>query len=71
MDLSNLDLSSVEWRKSMRSQATSNNCVEVAELPGGNRAVRDSKKPGGPVLGFTSTGWNSFIGCIKSGELGW
>ena len=50
MDLSNVDLSAVEWRKSSRSQGTSNNCVEVALLSDGNRAVRDSKNPTGPSL---------------------
>jgi hypothetical protein len=70
MDLSTLDLSAVEWRKSSRSQGTSNNCVEVALVPGGDRAVRDSKDPDGPALRFTPSGWHAFIGGIKRGEVG-
>ncbi|GAA1521894.1 hypothetical protein GCM10009677_63670 [Sphaerisporangium rubeum] len=69
MHLSDLDLSTVEWRKSSRSQGTSNNCVEVAHLADGNRAVRDSKNPGGPALGLTLDGWRDFIGGIKHGEV--
>ncbi|MEU3166054.1 DUF397 domain-containing protein [Streptosporangium sp. NPDC006930] len=41
------------WRKSTLSGANTDNCVEVANLPGGNRAVRDSKNPNGPMLNFT------------------
>ena len=41
------------WRKSMRSNGTGSNCVEVADL-GTAVAVRDSKDPNGPALVFTS-----------------
>ncbi|MEU9884352.1 DUF397 domain-containing protein [Sphaerisporangium sp. NPDC051011] len=68
MDLSSMDLSGAQWRKSTRSQGTSNNCVEVAWLTGGV-AVRDSKNVSGPALGFTNTGWAAFIGGIKAGEV--
>lgn len=70
MDLSDVELSAVEWRKSFRSQGTSNNCVEVAHLVDGNRAVRDSKNPGSPAVGLTSDGWHAFISGIKRGEVG-
>jgi hypothetical protein len=63
-----MDLSHAEWRKSTRSQGGSANCVEVAELPGGGRAVRDSKNPSGPVLKFTPGEWDAFIGGVKDGE---
>ncbi|WP_329816751.1 DUF397 domain-containing protein [Streptomyces sp. JV185] len=36
------DLSNAAWRRSSASGAE-NNCVEVAQLPGGATAVRDSK----------------------------
>ncbi|MEV0752290.1 DUF397 domain-containing protein [Streptosporangium sp. NPDC050280] len=36
------------WRKSTLSGANTDNCVEVANLPGGNRAVRDRKTPTDP-----------------------
>ncbi|MGW0807312.1 DUF397 domain-containing protein [Nonomuraea sp. NPDC002799] len=38
----------------------SNDCVAVAELTKGRRAVRDSKDPEGPVLVFTASEWDAF-----------
>ncbi len=62
-----MDLTRAEWRKSARS-GNSGNCVEVAELPNGGRAVRDSKDPTGPILRFTRREWDAFIGGAKDGE---
>lgn len=55
------------WRKSTRSGAQGN-CVEVADLPDGGRAVRDSKDPTGPVLRFTAAEWDAFREGMKDGE---
>ncbi|MFD4260873.1 DUF397 domain-containing protein [Streptomyces sp. NPDC058534] len=49
----------LEWVKSSYS-GNNGNCVEVARLPDGGRAVRDSKNPGGPALVFPSSGFNAF-----------
>ncbi|WP_326644224.1 DUF397 domain-containing protein [Streptosporangium sp. NBC_01755] len=54
------------WHKSSKS-AQQDNCIEAADLPGGGRAIRDSKDPNGPVLCFASSEWRSFIRGIKSG----
>lgn len=55
------------WRKS-RFSGANDNCVEVANTPGGGRAVRDSKNPDGPTLQFTSGEWDAFVSGIKAGE---
>jgi hypothetical protein len=47
------------WRRSSYS-GTSGNCIEVAAISHGGRAVRDSKDPTGPVLTFTTDQWSAF-----------
>ena len=55
----------VTWRKSSWS-AVNGNCVEVADLPSGLIAVRDSKDAAcGPVLAFEAASWRSFIDRVK------
>jgi Domain of unknown function (DUF397) len=60
-------LADATYRKSSRSTAAGN-CVEVAALPGGHRAVRDSKHPTGPALTFTATEWTAFTASLRTGE---
>ncbi|MEV0593828.1 DUF397 domain-containing protein [Nonomuraea cavernae] len=55
------------WRKSRLSNA-SGDCVEIASLPDGGVAVRDSKNPQGPHLRFSASEWGAFIGGAKAGE---
>jgi hypothetical protein len=55
------------WQKSSKS-GNNGACVEVAELPDGGRAVRDSKDPTGPILRFTAKEWVAFIGGVQDGE---
>ncbi|GAA3135572.1 DUF397 domain-containing protein [Streptosporangium carneum] len=55
------------WRTSTFS-GEHDNCVEVACLPDGGWAVRDSKDRRGAVLEFTAVEWNAFVDVVKSGE---
>jgi hypothetical protein len=45
-------------------------CADVATLPDGGRAVRDSKDPRGPVLRFTASAWRALISGACDGEFG-
>ena len=65
MDLAQHELT---WRKSTFSGANGSDCVEVAALPGGGHAVRDSKNPAGPQLRFTPSEWAAFTAGVKVGE---
>lgn len=67
-DLYDLDLTAVAWRKSSAS-AGEHECVEIAALPGGGRAVRDSKNPDREPLRFTATEWAAFRAGVIAGEL--
>lgn len=60
------DLTGAEWFKSSRSSG-SGGCVEVAFVEG-MIAVRDSKRPAGPALIFTSAEWEAFVGGVDDGE---
>jgi hypothetical protein len=55
------------WRKSGRS-APGGNCVELAALPDGQVAVRNSRFPSGPALIHTRSEIATLLGAIKAGE---
>lgn len=55
------------WRKSGRS-APGGNCVELAALPDGGVAVRNSRFPSGPALIYTPAEIAAFLGGVKDGE---
>jgi hypothetical protein len=56
------------WRKSTRSSGDGN-CVEVAFASDGSVGVRDSKQHGrGPVLAFSRSEWEAFLGGVRDGE---
>lgn len=62
-----MDQSSLSWRKSSASGGgAATNCVEVA-AQGGAVFVRDSKSGGGPMLGFQSPRWASFLARLSDG----
>lgn len=60
-------IADLAWRKAAYS-ASNGSCVEVAPLPDGGVAMRDSKDPAGPVLQFTAAEWFAFLHGAKRGE---
>ncbi|MET8014542.1 DUF397 domain-containing protein [Streptomyces sp. NPDC005271] len=57
------------WHKSSYSNGSGGNCVEIAGLGGERTAVRDSKDPGGPVLGFSLRAWGDFVAAVRCDRL--
>lgn len=74
-----MDLSGVVWRKSRRSGNGGADCVEVGVLehpglmpnkPAESRfvVVRNSNDPEGPVVPFTKSEWDAFLGGVTDGD---
>ncbi|RDI67799.1 DUF397 domain-containing protein [Nocardia pseudobrasiliensis] len=59
--------SGLAWRKSTFSNP-SGNCVEVADMPNGLVAMRNSRDPEGAVLVYTRPEIDAFLRGAKSGE---
>jgi hypothetical protein len=60
------DIAHASW---ITSRACNNSaCVQVAHLPGGMVAVRDSKDTGKPPHVFDSEEWTAFVSGVKDGE---
>jgi Domain of unknown function (DUF397) len=60
------DLRVSRWRTSTRSGG-GNQCVEVAVLPDGQVAVRDSKSRESGVHLFSAAAWTTFVAAFKHG----
>jgi len=60
-------LRGLTWRKSRYSNPYGN-CVELAELPDAEIAVRNSRYPGGPALIYTRAEMAAFVHGAKAGE---
>lgn len=65
-ELGNL-VGNLAWRKSGHSNPNGN-CVELAELPDGGIAMRNSRHPGGPALVYTATDMQAFVRATKDGQ---
>lgn len=64
------DITPLQWHKSSYSNGSGGNCVETASLASSATAVRDSKRPEGPVLGFSQGAWGDFVAAVRRDELG-
>jgi hypothetical protein len=56
------------WTRSTRCTEGGGNCVEVAALPNGSVAVRDSKDPGAAHLVFSRAEWSAWLDGAKQGQ---
>jgi hypothetical protein len=64
-----IDPTTLAWHKSSYSNGNGGSCVEVADLPDGGRAVRDTKDRGdGPILWFTGDEWSAFVKGVRASE---
>jgi Domain of unknown function (DUF397) len=62
----NPDFTDARWIRSRACSASG--CVEVAQLPGGRVALRDSKDVQRPAHVFDAAEWLAFIAGVKNGE---
>ncbi|MGP3941861.1 DUF397 domain-containing protein [Streptomyces sp. 6N106] len=60
-------ITGAKWIKSALSNAQGA-CVELAKLPGGEVAMRNSRHPEGPVLVYTQAEIAAFVAGAKSGD---
>jgi hypothetical protein len=60
-------LNPVSWTKSSHSNATGN-CVELAGLPDGSVAIRNSRDPDGPALVYTRDEIAAFVAGARDGD---
>ncbi|WP_370645247.1 DUF397 domain-containing protein [Pseudonocardia sp. DSM 110487] len=66
-----MDISGVRWRTSSFSNSDEdNNCIEVAFLPDGDVAVRDTKARSRAPHVHTAAAWAAFLSAVQAGEFG-
>ncbi|AXI76704.1 DUF397 domain-containing protein [Peterkaempfera bronchialis] len=61
------EIRGVVWQKSRHSNSQGN-CVELAKLPGGDVAMRNSRFPEGPALIYTRAEIEALLLGAKDGE---
>jgi hypothetical protein len=67
-----LDPAGTAWRKSSFSNGNGGGagCVEVAVLPGGEVAVRDTKDRSRTPHCHSAPAWQAFLAGVRAGEFG-
>lgn len=65
-----MDLTGVQWRKSSFSGENGNGagCIELAHLPDGGVAIRDSKDRTLAPHVYTAREWEAFVAGVHAGE---
>lgn len=65
-----MDLTGARWRKSSFSgeNGDSQGCVEVAFLPDGGVAIRDTKDRTLRPHVYTAAEWDAFVAGVRAGE---
>jgi hypothetical protein len=58
----------LRWFKSSFSSGNENGCVEVAFLPDGGVALRDTKDRSLPAHHYTAAEWDAFLAGARAGE---
>ncbi|MFF4495681.1 DUF397 domain-containing protein [Streptomyces sp. NPDC001546] len=66
MASSTADFPKAVWRTSSYTNGDSGDCVEVADGLAGIVPVRDSKRPGGPVVVHSAAAWAPFVAALKA-----
>ena len=61
-------MDTLHWFTSSFSNGNGNGCVEVAHLPGGGVALRDTKDRSLAPHRFTAGEWEAFVAGVRNGE---
>ena len=61
---------SLDWRTSTYSGDNGESCVEVAFLPDGSTALRDTKNRTLAPHHYTAAAWTAFLTGIRAGDFG-
>ncbi|MGH3613607.1 MAG: DUF397 domain-containing protein [Pseudonocardia sp.] len=63
-----MDLTDARWWTSSFSGSNGSSCVEVAFLPDGGVAVRDTKDRSLSPHRYTAAEWDAFLAGVRAGE---
>jgi hypothetical protein len=63
-----VDTEGLTWRTSTYSGDNGDSCVEVAPLPDGGTALRDTKDRARPAHRYSPAAWTAFLAAVRAGE---